>query len=158
MQCRTVAAVLRRIWISIRISRARAPKCWLAVLRCQKLALVFDAGQPRLNIIEFRSSDKIFVLCRQNLRNLFLRMLNAIRRLWMIGERLRYSARFLLLQVLYLLKEGYKRLRIITRAIHVLHAEKIGLRFKFARKHEKCHRDGDVDRFIDAVSGPGIAC
>ncbi len=62
------------------------------------------------------------------------RMQNAVGSLRMVGKDLGHRAGLALFQRLNLLKECNKRLRIVARAVHVLHAQVVGLRLEFARE------------------------
>src|SRR5579883_1933119 len=146
MQSGTVIAV-------IRIIRADTAQRWFAAIpSVGQLALVFDAGEPGLDIIEFRSSNQIFVTRRQDLCDLFLRVSNTVRSLRMIGEGSRHSPRLVFLQVLNLFKEGNEGLGVVAGAVHVFDAKVVGLGFELTGEFEEGQRDGKVRSLIYAVS------
>src|SRR5665213_964313 len=81
-------------------------------------------------------------------------MQDAVWRLRMVGEDLGDGAWLALFKRLDFFKERNEGLRVVSGAIHILHAQVVRLRFKFAREvHE---RDWNTDRggFVDSVTSP----
>src|SRR5580700_9439447 len=79
-------------------------------------ALVLNAGQACLHVVEFRRRHQILVLRRQKRGYLFFGVLDAIRCLRMIFEDARNGAGLRLLEVLNLFKESHEGLRIVPGA------------------------------------------
>src|SRR5215470_13447041 len=86
------------------------------------LARKHDVAEASLHGIKFGRRDNVFLAGRENARNFFLRVLNALRRRRMSGESLRNGSGTALIVYLDALEEGYIRVRIVARLIHVLNA------------------------------------
>ena len=91
---------------------------------------------------------------RQDAGNLFLRVQDAVGSLRVVGECLGYQARLALFKSLNLLKEADEGLRIVAGAVHVLHAQVVGLRLELARELQEGDRNGQLRGFVNAVAGP----
>src|SRR6202048_512209 len=139
------------------VGAGAAERGLLGVLGVGEAALVLDAGQAGLHVVEFRGGDGVFVAWRQNAGNLLLRVEDAVRGLRMVREGLGDQAGFPLLERLDLLKEGDEGLRIVAGLVHVLEAEVVSLRLKVAGELEEGHGDGELHRLVDAVAGPAVA-
>src|SRR6267142_2823388 len=114
MQRRTIVSCGRR-----RIAGGCATQRWLlAVLRVIHLAFVLDAGKAGLHVVELRRRHDILRLCRQDGRDFFLRVLDAVSRRWVRFKSARESTGLLLIEGLYFLEEGKKGLRVIPGLVH----------------------------------------
>ena len=72
----------------------------------------------------------------------------------MVGESLGDRAGLAFFQSLNLLEERDEGLRIVASAIHVLHAQVVGLRLELARKLHECDRHAQRGGFIHSVTRP----
>src|SRR5580658_2041032 len=155
---RTAARVTAAgVAIVVRSGAGAAQRGLVRPLGIEQPALVLNAREASLDVVELRSGDGVLILGRQDARNLFLRMENAVRSLRMIAESLGDQAGLALLESLHLLKEADEGLRIVTGAVHVLHAKVVRLRLKLAGKLEEGNGNGELSGLIDSVAGPGIA-
>ena len=95
MQRRTI--VVGRLALIVRLVRRATERRLARVLIVRNLLAILESCQASLHLVKLRGRDYVFVLRRQDLSDLILRVLNAIRSCWMRGEGLGQCARFLLL-------------------------------------------------------------
>src|SRR5437762_725640 len=125
MQSRTII-VSRFPVATIRLIRRATQRGLSFFLVFDHLATVFEGREARLHLIEFRCRDYILIFRWQDLRDLLLRVLDAI---WCRGMRskgLSQSAWLLLLSGLNLFEEVDHRLRIIAAGIQILRSQIVG--------------------------------
>src|ERR1035438_3989387 len=99
----------------------------VGVLGIGKAALVFDARQPRLHVVKLRGGHHVLVARRQDAGNLLLRVKDAVGGLGVVGKYLGYGAGLALFQRANLFKERDVGLRVVAGAVHILHAQVVGL-------------------------------
>src|ERR1700686_3051511 len=122
LQRRMIIVTSRSILAGLIAGRS-PPQTWLtAILIIDHLAPVFERSQTRFHVVEFRCRHRVFRTRRQDLLNLLLRLGNAVGSLWMRSESLSQRSRLLLFHPLQFLEEGNKRLRVVSRLVHVLQA------------------------------------
>src|SRR5689334_4450665 len=101
-----------------------APQCGLiALFLIIQFVPVFQRREPRLDLVELRGADDVLVAGRKNGSNLLLRLLDAVRSLWVRGECFGQSSRLLFLLGLKLFEESHKGVRIVSGFVHVLQTE-----------------------------------
>src|ERR1017187_2358901 len=91
------------------------------------LAAALGLDQTLPHIVVFRSADHILGLGRQNALNLLLRVIDPLS---VHGVRAKHpgsQTRFAALQRLQLLEDADRAVRVVSRRIHVLHAQIVGL-------------------------------
>src|SRR5262252_6124288 len=103
------------------------PQFRRAVFLIINLPAVLQLRQTTLHFLELRSVNLVTGPSGQELLDLVLRLLDAVRRRWVRLKRLRQSTRLLLLLSLNLFEKCRKRLRIVPALVHVFHAKIIGL-------------------------------
>src|SRR5882757_2737322 len=124
---------IRRIRIAVCGARATQSRL-VALAPIVQFALVLDARQASLDVVELRGGHDILRPRRQYGGNLLLRRLDAIGGLRVAREGFGNHVRLGFLQVLQLFEDGYESLRIIPRTVHVLNTEEVCLRLKTARE------------------------
>src|SRR5882757_9092742 len=149
-------------WLLFGIRRVRIAVCGagatqsrlVALASVVQFALVLDARQAGLDVVELRGGHDILRTRRQFGGNLLLRRLNAIRGLRVARESFGNHVRLGFLQVLQLFKDGDESLGIVAGTVHVLHTEEVGLRFKTARELQEGQRNSYLRRLVNAIAGP----
>src|SRR5262249_62385876 len=99
----------------------------------------------RLDAGELGRADLILLLVREA-RDQIAHLFDAVACHRMSAERLRYSARLLLLLGLELFKKGYHRMRVVPGGPHILSAEPIGFFLGAARELEEGQRNRQSGR------------
>src|SRR5207253_9040670 len=111
-----------------------------------------DVAKATLHLVEFRSRYDVFLASRENARDFLLRVRNALGRGRVSGENLWDSAGATLLVGLDALEEGYVRVRIVPRLVHVLNTEEIRFAFGVARKLQERQRYRHIQALVQGVS------
>src|SRR5580700_2572973 len=125
--------VARRCSIAGCVSPRSASQTGLvAVLVIDHLPPVFERCQPRFDVVEFRRSHGVLEPSWKDMLNLFLGLGDPVGRLGMGGKSLGERSRLLLFHGLQFLEEGNERLRVVSRLVHILQAQVIGLRLERA--------------------------
>src|SRR5579863_633677 len=132
------------VWIVAVAGTGAAEAGLVLVLGVNQAALVFNARQPGLHVIELGGGDGVFVARRKNPGDLLLRVQDAVWSLGMVGEGLGHQAGFAFFKCLHLLKEGNEGLRIIAGTVHVLDTEEVSLGLEVARELEEGQRHGEL--------------
>src|SRR5207302_5933976 len=78
-----------------------------------QLIAVFDAPQPRLHGIEFRSGHDVLLSGRQDVADLLLNSYDALWRRRVGGEELWHGSRLPFLLRFHLLEESHERVRVV---------------------------------------------
>ena len=104
-------------------------------------ALVFDAGETGLDLIELGGGLEVLVARREDFGDLFLRVRDAVGGLRVIGEGSGDGSGLVLLEVFNFFEEGDEGCGVVSGAIHVLDAEVVGLSLKLAGEFEEGQGD-----------------
>src|SRR5216683_2926485 len=127
----------------------------VAVALVVELALVLDAGESGLYVVELAGGDDVVRLRGHDSGDLVLGAANSVGGLGVVGEDLGEGAGLVLLECVDLLEELDVGLGIVAGLVHVLEAEPVGLALEVAGELEEGQRDGELGGLVDAIAGPG---
>src|ERR1700745_583939 len=113
LQRRTVIIILLPVLGLVARIRSPPQARLRRILLVQQLLLVLNRRQPSLHLVKLRGRHELLLLRREDVSDLILRFLYAVRVLWMRIERLGERTRLLLLHGLHFFEERDKRRRII---------------------------------------------
>ena len=127
----------------------------VAALAVVDLALVFEAGEAGLDVVELGGGDHVVGTGGQDGGDLFLRVDDAVGGLGVVGEDLGEGAGLVLFEGVEFFEELDEGLRVVAGLVHVLDAEPVGFGLVHAGELEEAHGDGELGGLVDAVAGPG---